>query len=319
MTAEAIELRPRSLPELLDASVRAYRDHFLHFLAVAALVNLPLSLLSVLAASALFSGQAPGLGGILNADDFDPAQVIAAVALALGTTLLAALANTFALGALLYSLQERLDGHRPGVGAAYRRSLGRVPALIGARLLYYVGAYLTFLPAGLAFLGGGVLLANGGEGGAALGGILIVLGMGLGAGGAAAFLWLWVRWRFHAQTSVLERANPIRALGRSQEVIAGSWWRTFFFLILKFMFVTAVSATPAALVSVPTMIFGGPLADTQFWVQVVTNSVNALTAILLLPLEVIAVTLLYYDYRVRREGLDLQRALTALQQEEVRA
>jgi hypothetical protein len=128
-----------------------------------------------------------------------------------------------------------------------------------------------------------------------------------------------VRWRFHAQTSVLERANPIRALGRSQEVIAGSWWRTFFFLILKFMFVTAVSVTPAALASVPTTIFGGPVADTRFWVQVLTNSVNALTVILLLPLEVIAVTLLYYDYRVRREGLDLQRALAALRQEEVRA
>lgn len=319
MTAEAIELRPRSLPELLDASVRAYRDHFLHFLGVAALVNLPLSLLSVLATSALFSGQAPGLGGVLNADDFDPAQVIAAAALALGTSLLAALANTFALGALLYSFKERLDGRGPGVAAAYRGSLGRVPSLIGARLLYYVGASLTFLPAGLALLAGGVLVANGGDGGAALGGILIVLGMGLGAGGAAAFLWLWVRWRFHGQTSVLERANPIRALGRSQEVITGSWWRTFFFLILKFMFVTAVSVTPAALASVPTTIFGGPVADTRFWVQVLTNSVNALTVILLLPLEVIAVTLLYYDYRVRREGLDLQRALAALRQEEVRA
>ncbi len=136
VAASSTNLRPRSLPELLDAGVALYRDHFLHFLAVTAVINLPLGLLNAVASSILFSGQAPSFGDfVFTADPFAPEVILAGLAGVVILWLLGALAGTLALAALLCSLQARLGGERPGVLEAYRVGLRRVPSLIGTRLL----------------------------------------------------------------------------------------------------------------------------------------------------------------------------------------
>jgi hypothetical protein len=316
MLAPPSNLRPRSLPELLDAGVGLYRDNFAHFLAVAAVINLPLGLLTAILSSVLFIGRSSSFQGLfLDADTLSRGALIGAALAVAGVSLLSALAGTFALAALLCSLQARLAGERPGIVAAYRAGLSRVPSLIGTRILFYLGTFAGFLPAALAFLLGGFMVAGDGAGAQAGGVIAILAGVVLLALGFGFLVWLWVRWRFHSQTCVLEGRNPVRSLQRSQAVVTGSWWRTFFFLVLKYLLIAAVSSTPQALVSIPILIFAGPFAQTQFWPSLISNAVNILTSILLLPLDVIAATMLYYDYRVRREALDLEVGVAALERE----
>ena len=320
MTLATAKLRPRSLPELLDVGVGLYRDHFLHFLGVAAVVNLPLGLLGAVLTSAVFSGQAPGLARVLvEGDRLSSGAVFAGVVGVAALWLLGALAGTFALAALLSSLQARLEGERPGVLSAYRRSLRRVPALLGARLLYYLGTFGGLLPGAAVIGGGGYLLATAEGGAQAAGGVLLAVGVGLLGLGLGLLAWLWVRWRFHAQASVIEGAGPVRSLRRSTIIVAGNWWRTLFFLVLKWLLITALSSTPNALVGVPLAIFAGTAGEPGFWPQLVANAVSTLAGILLLPAEVIAITMLYYDYRVRREALDIEAGLSALEREGVRA
>ncbi len=187
---------------------------------------------------------------------------------------------------------------------------------IGA--FFYIGVFLGFLPSVLLFALGGFLAAQG-EGGAAGGIVLILVGVALLVLGLGLLLWLWVRWRFHSQACVLEETNPVRSLRRSQQIVYGNWWRTFFFLFLKYLFVSAVSLTPQALASVPVLIFAGPFGQTQFWPSLLSNSIGTLTSILLLPINVIAATMLYYDYRVRREAIDIEAQVAALEREGIGA
>lgn len=307
-------LRVRSMPELLDASVALYRDNFLHFLGVAAVTQLPLGLLNVVIAAAFFSGQLPSYTGTFaTADTLDIDEVIAAVVVQLGLVVLGVVVGTIGLGALLYSLQARLGNRAPGVLAAYRGALPRVPALLGARLAFILALIAALLPAGLLFLVAGLAIATAEGAGAAGGALGIFGGMALLALGGLAALWLWVWWRFHSQAAALEAQSPLRALGRSRELVRGRWWRTLGFVLLLNLLVGALSLSPTALAQLPLAFFVSSFQEPPFWASLLLNSVTVLTEILLLPLEVIAATLLYYDYRVRHEALDLELELASLQ------
>lgn len=309
-------LRARSLPELLDAGASIYRDHFLHFLGVAAVAELPTALVTVLVATTLYSGQFPSYTNVFTeAGSVRPEVIAATVAGASLLGLLDLVLGSFGLAAMMYSIQARLGGQSPGVWQAYSAILGRMPALLATRFLVLLVIALTFVPAGVLFGVGAALASSGESSRSAVGVVLILAGLALSLAGTVLATFLWVRWRFHAQTSVLERKSPVSALRRSREIVEGRWWRTLGFVLLLQLFVVVLSATPGAVVGIPILIIYGPDAQTQFLPSLLSNSASTLAQILLLPVEVIALTLLYYDYRVRHEALDIETALARLNQE----
>jgi len=305
------ELRPRSITEIMDVGLAVYRDNLRHLLIVSALCQIPLGVLNLAAAATFFNGVLPSLTGSLEGDSLDWGIVVAAVVGSLGVGLLSAVVLSFGLTAMLWSLDRRTHGEQPGVAAAYRGALPRVPSFLLTRILFGLALVGVFLPAAAAGALGGRLVGSN-SGGGVIGGLLIAAALLFTFLGMLATVFLWIRWRFYAQTSVIERKSPVQALRRAREVTADRWGLTFLFVVFLWLLTAALSIAPSSVAQVPLLIFYGGNADTEFAPQAITQAVGTLTSILILPVEVVSLTMLYYDFRVRSEGLDLRRRIEQL-------
>jgi predicted secreted protein len=99
---------------------------------------------------------------------------------------------------------------------------------------------------------------------------------------------------------LLENLNPILAMQRSRELVRGMWFRTAGTYLLSSIFVFLVAL-------VPSLLFIRVSAGTH-----VTNThplagqiASVVTSMLTTPFMAAVVVLIYYDLRVRKEGLDL--------------
>jgi hypothetical protein len=99
-----------------------------------------------------------------------------------------------------------------------------------------------------------------------------------------------------------EDIGPIRGLGRSWNLVRGSWWRTFGILLVVGILQTIISYALFILFGLIAAVFS--TGDFQAaLVQVGSTLLSAVVS----PITTIAVVLLYFDLRVRREGLDLDQ------------
>jgi hypothetical protein len=108
-----------------------------------------------------------------------------------------------------------------------------------------------------------------------------------------------------------EQKGPIESLRRSWELSRGYRWKIF----LAFFMCGIFSAVISYAILIPAMILLGfaSAGGTQpIWATVVFLLAYILGLALPAPLLVIALSLIYYDARVRKEGFDLQRMLDAL-------
>ncbi|MDQ3856653.1 MAG: hypothetical protein M3281_09715, partial [Chloroflexota bacterium] len=251
-------LRPRSLVEILDLSLTLYRDHFLHFLALSAVCQLPLGLLSVLLTGLVYNGVSPSYSEVLGAGpSLDLAQVLGALVGATALSILSLVVLSFGIAAGLHSVRERLGGSTPGVREAYREAVRVAPRFLATRLLCLLGVLIAFVPA-LVLLGVGLaLLTQGGGSLGVAGGLLITLASLLAVVGAGFALYFWVRWRFYGQASVLEGRGPVDSLRRAQELAAGRWWRLLAGVLLLELFIGALSLSPSAVAQLPLLLIYG--------------------------------------------------------------
>jgi hypothetical protein len=117
------------------------------------------------------------------------------------------------------------------------------------------------------------------------------------------WIWIWVMWVAVLPVIFVENSGLIAAMGRSWRLVDGRWWRTFLIVFLVFILVYVVQTA-----------LGAFIAGAQFLVEIILSSVAAtwifasasiLVASLVNPILQIAVVLIYFDLRVRKEGLDL--------------
>ena len=118
-------------------------------------------------------------------------------------------------------------------------------------------------------------------------------------------LWIWIQvgWVVVMPVMFIENTGLIAAMGRSWRLVEGRWWRTFLIIFLIFILVYV------ARFALDAFILLG-----QLLLQIILSSVAAswifaaLSAVIdsvVIPIFQIAVVLIYFDLRVRREALDL--------------
>ena len=116
-------------------------------------------------------------------------------------------------------------------------------------------------------------------------------------------IWLAVAFAVSVPALLLERVGPFAAFGRSFRLVRGRWWATFGTLIVGYVLVGII----AALVQGIVMVVPSVLADGNTLVGVVSSVVGGtLGAVITTPYSAAVVALIYFDLRVRKEGLDLQ-------------
>jgi hypothetical protein len=148
---------------------------------------------------------------------------------------------------------------------------------------------------------------------------IIILGVGIRIGLGFLLLivpgiMLSIRWALTIPVAVLENRGLSESLVRSSELTKGHRGRVFliYFLIIVLVYIATL------LVQMPLMVAltlsSGPLRAGQVpvWAQVAIPITGFLTQSVLSPILTIALSLVYYDERVRKEAFDLEHMMQQL-------
>ncbi|MCZ0979230.1 hypothetical protein O1L60_09080 [Streptomyces diastatochromogenes] len=127
--------------------------------------------------------------------------------------------------AMLTVLQDAVLGRPATFGSVWRRTLPRIPALIGTSLLTGLIAMVPVLPALILFVIG-VIGASASAAGDSdeFAGAFIGFGVLAFLLAAVPSVWLWVKFSLAPAAAVFEKQGPIRAMRRSSQLVRGRWW-----------------------------------------------------------------------------------------------
>ncbi|WP_030209831.1 membrane protein [Streptomyces bikiniensis] len=299
-----IPLRPLSMGEILDSSVKTLRTYWRTVLPVMAVLAVLTQVTQTLVQRYLVppapqvdpdATPSEALKQLVDSIQaslagFGPSMLVSLAALLISSALLAVVVGKAALG-------------RPiTLGAAWREARPHLLRLLGLTLLLAV--------LGAAIMTVGLLpgLLIGGVAGAAL----VFLG---GLGALVLDIWLMVRFSLSSPALILERGNVVQSLKRSAKLVQGSWWRIFGITLLTqlLVFVFAmIIAIPFAVIGLMVdgealsgLLSGSP--DAAGWpFLIVTGIGGVITSAITYPISAGVTVLLYVDQRIRREALDLE-------------
>lgn len=309
-------LRPRTVVEILDQAFRLYRKHFLTFLAIIAVVHMPVQLL-VQGFSVALLGQYQGVLEETQTGTYSSADVTE-LFISLGILYGAILGLSLLSYVLQFPSQVALtaavaDSHmdRPiSFAGAYRSMTRHLGSLLGAMLLQLLVVIAPFVPIILLFgLAFAALVGSGGASGDAAGGALAVMCLGflLMIPAFVLYIFLYVRLWVVVPALMVENLAPVQAFRRSWGLIQNYWWRTAAIFFILGMLGAIVAAGPGYAVAGVVALF---LRDMdQVAVSAIVSGVGVFTTMFFIPLQQVATTLYYFDKRVRKEGFDLETAL----------
>jgi hypothetical protein len=309
-----------SLGDMFDAAFKLYRRHFLTFIGIVALLQVPMAIVQFLVQLTLgnralqnwmrFAERAPTLSPGQNPLDLFPFSdilTVAGISIALSVVQFLFVRN-LVTGALANAIARSYNGQPVSILDAYRFGPRRFLALIGASLATFaLGAVLFALIFGCSFGSVFALVGTGNRASGALAAILVILLMfglfmlfGLGA------LFVYSRLLVTTQAIVLEDRGPIEGIRRSWRLVGGAFWRALGVMVLMGILTYMIAQFPASIVSFGITLASGGSLDNLVLNQVITTLLYQIGEIVALPLQLAVYTLLYYDLRVRKEGYDLE-------------
>ncbi|MGQ9730304.1 MAG: DUF7847 domain-containing protein [Candidatus Zipacnadales bacterium] len=308
----ALELRPRNILDLMDATIRLYRRNFTSLLGISAVLLVPFGVAVVIGGYYYYIGLQPMLGQFPDsAPQFDRAPFFIGVAVLGFSLLIMSILGPLSQGALTLGISEHYLGEPITVGGAYRRVMKYWWPLFLAGVMF--GLLVSIGPLGGALLGAGIgllvslittapppLLIAGG----ALVGTFVGLPLSL-----LFFTWFV----FYEQTIVLEDLQGLESLQRSRQLVSSYGWHVFGTLMLTLVGIAVATTILTAPISLTTFVVTLIRPDLLASLNLLSQCVHQVISVLLGPVFMIVQTLLYYDLRIRKEGFDLHHMVEALQ------
>ncbi|MEZ4511833.1 MAG: glycerophosphoryl diester phosphodiesterase membrane domain-containing protein [Chloroflexota bacterium] len=274
MTTAVSPLQPLGMGQLLDRAIRLYRQNFLTFIGIVAITQIPTALFSIFLSLAFAQPNT-----FLN-PNASPQAILGLFGTTFFTVIVSAILTQIATGALTVAVSNRYLGEKVGVLEAYRRLKDAWKPLLGALVVaFLVGVGLlvwTIVPCIGWFTGGGMMTFFG----------LVVMPL-------------------VAPVVVLEKQSSSRAVFRAWQLARRRFWWLLGFLLLLTLFGQLFVTGPALLT---IFLIGGASTFGQvgdITAVILQQTVSVLFSMLYLPIQLTAVTLLYFDVRVRTEGFDL--------------
>ncbi|HEX5614723.1 MAG TPA: hypothetical protein VFZ83_06165 [Acidimicrobiia bacterium] len=264
-------LRPRGVGEILDAALAVYRARFRAVVQLTAIVVLPVQVLSVLVVlSTQPDDTTPSFTGGVSPvyDSTAPSDVWLQLAGVLVVALAGLLANSFATAAVsdVVAATYLGDPQPDDVRRSWRHALQRFPAVLGVGFLSGIATFV---------------------------GILLCIAPGV---------WLYVSWSLAIPALLLERLGVGAALSRSFALVAKRWWTCFAVVGVGALLTSVLQFAFAIPVTFVVDRLGGGVVGDLVLGTVVDTAVAAATT----PFLAAMIVVLYFDLRVRFEGLDVQ-------------
>jgi hypothetical protein len=309
MASPARRLGPMGLGDVMDETIRVYRAGFKTFVATMAVPMIPLFILVVLFVAAF------GAGIVTDVEQIEPTLLIVGGILVVVVFGLSYLVLIILGGAASTGITRDLwRGEPTSVRKGYAEAGRRFWSLLGAALLVVlavIGLYLVSIPLLITMIVGWLVVPIGlivwfvnptARRPWLKWAIILCTPMGL----AIYFFGLW---SLYIQTVVIEGLGPVDALRRSKQLVQGYWWRVFGTVVLMGILVSILQAIPQYLFAA----IGGLILVTEpgssagiIVGQVFSNIGTAVGWALFGAVTFIALTIVYYDLRVRKEALDLE-------------
>ena len=271
-----VRLRVMPLGELLDESFKLYRRHFTVIAGVALVIIVPNLILSLISGSYRANPITYLQNVAQNLNNPDALATIQAQQGAYTSSPLyllsfpvAALLVPFSVGALYRAATSLAAGNVETIGSVLLGTLRRYFAVWGVVIL----AVLLFV-----------------------GCIAIVT--------IPVVIWVAIRWSVAIPALFAEGIGPVKALGRSWNLVRDNWWRTLGILIIVSIMVSLIETALQVLFGGVAAVVPGLTGDLR---AAVVTTVTTLVDALVGAITPIAITMLYLDLRVRKEGLDLDQ------------
>jgi hypothetical protein len=180
-------------------------------------------------------------------------------------TVVALLLAPFTSATVLYAAAESALGHPVTVGSALRGVLRRYFSILGYLLITFLMAIVFCL--------------------------------------FPLWIWIWVGWVAVLPAMFVENLGLTAAMARSWHLVSGRWWRTFLIIFLILLVVYFASIALQAFIGLANGLIGSIISS--YLVLAIGQGAQVIVAALVNPVLQIAVVLIYFDLRVRREALDL--------------
>jgi hypothetical protein len=195
---------------------------------------------------------------------------LAHIWLALGSAVLLLVLNSVATAATVFVVSEGYLGREVGAAEALQRATPFAGRLIVAQILYtllaFVGALFFIIP-----------------------GIIILVGLSL-----------------TAPALVVENLSSTAALGRSWALTKGARWKMVGIFIPLFLLLVIPMIGVTFLVGLMAAIVGLDAGADSATIGVLGAALAGLVQMLVYPIFNCALTIAYYDQRIRKEGFDLE-------------
>ena len=296
---EPQQFEPMSIGGILDRTFRIYKNNFVRFITIVAIIQVPITLLMLVSTSLMQSGFSispaveygdsrndgtsnmeetrgnegeSGYGG-MGWEGPSPGAIILSSILILISGIAAVLGNMLCQGALTKSVSEFYIGHEITVGQAYKFVLPKFLTLLGA-------GFLVSLIVGLGFM------------------MCIVPGV-------IFSLWLALT----TPSIIVENLRATQGMSRSKALASGNLGKIFCvgFLVMLITWAISIPFGWGGLI-VGKILFASNVLLGNF----ISQLFSLIGQILAMPVGAAAFILLYYDMRIRKEGFDLQMLAQAM-------
>lgn len=278
-------LRPLTAGQILDRGIRLYRHHFGVFVAIAAVLQIPVVLMQ-------------GLGtGLALSDSFMLVQLSSFFSL--GASFLSVFVTVVGSGVMAWMITASWSGQKIGFAAAFQPLLSRIGDLVVTMIIIFTAliALLVWTIVG------------------------IIVGWCTGPG----MIWYFMAalMPLTGPIFMLEKRAGFDVLRRAWDLSRRRFWQVLGFVIVLTLFIFAITIGPTLLITYlvsfvlsgfdPSAPFGleNMPGMTSLWGVLVQTATTYTLQTLLVPVQWSAIVVLYLDLRIRTEGLDLE-LVTAL-------
>lgn len=303
------DLRPMSAALVLDRTFQIYRSHF----AVLAGIGIPLPvMLLVLRLAFVPLGYPPRNSAALR----NPLHFWLVVFEYFSAwTLVYMIGQALTGAATVYAVSKFHLGEAVTIGESYRRTLPRFGSVLriawniylrfaGAAISTYTGCFLLLL--GLEALTD-VLSRPKGTGLVLMGLFIIFVPM---AAGLFWMLYIYARYCMAVPASLMENLAARPALKRSRFLAKGSIKK----ISLIYALMVAMGLVFSTVLWLPDRIYVAFRGHSYMISILLSNAGSLLAGVLAGPISTIAVALIYYDQRIRKEAFDLQWMIDSMGQ-----
>lgn len=274
-----LDLRPLSIAELFDRSFRLYRNNFGAFLGIVALTQLPIFALQIVLIITI--------GQNINADFSDISSIFQGpfVLVTILSVIVSTIFTQLGAAALTQAISDSYLGKKVSTFQAFQR-IGRswltlIFALFVAGLVVIAAMLPLFLIALIPCVGQVV-------------GIVGIFAIAIVGNVLISLV---------TPVVILEKIGAGEATRRAWELTKKRFWWIFGYLLLLGILSTLAIDGPTYLFQ---FLFDSISGNTDLMIRSVVEQAGTLIfSALFLPIELTAITLMYFDLRIRFEGFDL--------------